>query len=353
LNTATGVVCAALDLILTELLPGPLALRTVVSVMKASISALALLSVVGKALGGTYSLSSNIAGSNFYNEFNFEAIADPTNGRVNYVSEATAQSLGLTSVSGNNFILRCDDTTVLSASGPGRNSVRIRSNAAYTTHVAVFKVSHMPQGCGTWPAIWETNESDWPDGGEIDIVEGVNNETPNTITLHTSADCTMPSGLQSSGQMTGTAQSLNCDASVNGNSGCGVQVANSLSYGPDFNNNGGGWYAVERTNSFIKVWFWPANGSGIPSDMANGASTVNTSNWGTPAAYFPSTDCDLASHFNANNIIINLTLCGDWAGQSTVYANSGCPSTCVNYVNENPSAFTEAYFEFAWINVYE
>lgn len=57
----------------------------------------------------------------------------------------------------------------------------------------------MPEGCGTWPAAWETLESDWPNSGEVDIVEGVNNETPNQSTLHTSAGCTMPGG----GAMTG------------------------------------------------------------------------------------------------------------------------------------------------------
>lgn len=37
--------------------------------------------------------------------------------------------------------MRADDTTVLTPSGPGRNSVRIKSNAAYTTHVAVYAIS--------------------------------------------------------------------------------------------------------------------------------------------------------------------------------------------------------------------
>ena len=56
---------------------------------------------------------------------------------------------------------------MLVCSGAGRQSVRIKSNAAYTTHVAVFNVNHMPEGCGTWPAIWEVDEADWPDAVSI------------------------------------------------------------------------------------------------------------------------------------------------------------------------------------------
>lgn len=50
----------------------------------------------------------------------------------------------------------------------------------------------MPQGCATWPAAWETLESDWPASGEVDILEGVNDESPNAATLHTSSGCSMP-----------------------------------------------------------------------------------------------------------------------------------------------------------------
>ncbi|KAG6811164.1 hypothetical protein H0H92_008687 [Tricholoma furcatifolium] len=252
---------------------------------------LSLLSLSSSVLGATYSLSDTIVGSEFNSKFNYEAIADPTDGRVNYVDAATAAADNLTYASGDTFILRADYTTTLSASGPGRNSVRIRSNAAYTTHVAVyvvlerflsaklmptsFDVRHMPQGCGTWPAIWETDEADWPDGGEIDIVEGVNDQEPNASTLHTSPGCSMPSGRTE----LGTAGQLDCDTSVNGNAGCGVQMSTDLSYGPAFNNNGGGWFAVERNDNFIKVWFWPRNSASVPSDMSSGASSVDTDNW--------------------------------------------------------------------------
>lgn len=114
----------------------------------------ALASLAGSALAGAvYTLSDNIVGEGFYSSFNFEAIPDPTDGRVyvyparnlfrflvddrTYVNQSTAQMLNLTYSTSNTFIMRADDTTVLTPSGPGRNSVRIRSNSQYTQHVVV------------------------------------------------------------------------------------------------------------------------------------------------------------------------------------------------------------------------
>ncbi|KAF7320866.1 Glycoside hydrolase family 16 protein [Mycena chlorophos] len=308
-----------------------------------------LASLLSPALAGTYSRSQNIVGKGFYDAFNFEAIPDPTAGRVDYVDKATAMANNLTYASDDTFILRADHKTVISdSSSVGRKSVRIRSNKAYTTHVAIFNVKHMPQGCGTWPAIWETNESNWPAGGEVDIVEGVNNQGTDQITLHTSPGCTMPA----SRKQTGTVVSTDCNTAVNGNQGCAVKAAAASSFGPTFNSKGGGWYAIERTESFIKVWFWGRQASDVPEGVRTGGTTVDTGNWGTPTADFPNTDCNISKFFDANNIIINLTFCGDWAGQASIYASSGCPSTCVNYVDQNPSAFTNAFFEFKSISIY-
>ena len=70
-----------------------------------------------------------------------------------------------------------------------------------------------------------------------------------------------------------------CNAADNSNAGCGVQVNKANSYGPPFNSAGGGWYAMERTDSFIKVWFWTRNAGNVPSDVKNGATSVNTDSW--------------------------------------------------------------------------
>jgi len=204
----------------------------------------------------------------------------------------------------------------------------------------------MPQGCGTWPALWETNESNWPNGGEIDIIEGVNDQGTNQVTLHTSPGCTMPAART----QTGTSLQLDCNTAVNGNTGCGVSVGQAPSFGPTFNADGGGWYAIERTSTFISVWFWSRNAANVPADVRAGSTSVNTANWGTPVANFPNTSCNIPQFFDANNIIINLTFCGDWAG--SVYGASGCPSTCNSFVDANPAAFVNAYFQFNSINIY-
>ncbi|KAG7094982.1 hypothetical protein E1B28_005779 [Marasmius oreades] len=308
-------------------------------------SLLGLLLLLPWALGASYGQQENIAGSGFLSAFSYEAIADPTHGRVNYVDAGTARSQNLTFASSDTFVLRADSKTTLSASGPGRNSVRIVSNRQYTTGVMIFNIRHMPQGCGTWPAVW-TVGSNWPNNGEIDILEGVNDQGPNQGTLHTNSGCTMPASRSE----TGTPLQNNCDVAATGNSGCGVRFNDGNSYGPALNNVGGGWYAMERTNSAIKIWFWPRNSGSVPSQVRDGATSINTDTWGTPVANFPSTSCPISSKFGPHNIVINLTFCGDWAG--AVYGNSGCPSSCVDFVNNNPSAFTNAFFDFAWLKTY-
>uniref|UniRef100_A0A0W0G9J8 Putative laminarinase n=1 Tax=Moniliophthora roreri TaxID=221103 RepID=A0A0W0G9J8_MONRR len=304
-----------------------------------------LLALPCAVFGAQYSQTDSHTGTGFLQAFSYQAISDPTHGRVNYVDANTARGQNLTYASGDHFVLRADFKNYLDPSGPGRNSVRIQSNKRYTTGVMIFNIRHMPQGCGTWPAVWTVGDN-WPNQGETDIIEGVNDQGPNQGTLHTNAGCTMPA----SQSQTGTAVLNDCNVAANSNSGCGVRFNDGRSYGPSFNANGGGWYAMERTNSFIKIWFWSRNDGNVPSEVRNGAGSVNTDSWGTPTANFPSTSCPISSKFGEHNIVINLTFCGDWAG--SVYGNSGCPSSCVDYVNNNPSAFRDAYFDFAWLKIY-
>jgi hypothetical protein len=107
-------------------------------------------------LAASYGLADNIVGNSFYNAFSFEAIADPTHGRVyvrsidslfyltylsrNYVDKATALANNYTYASSDAFILRADYKKTLNSSTPGRDSVRLLSNRQYSQHVAMCVV---------------------------------------------------------------------------------------------------------------------------------------------------------------------------------------------------------------------
>ncbi|THG95111.1 hypothetical protein EW026_g6478 [Hermanssonia centrifuga] len=153
--------------------------------------------------------------------------------------------------------------------------------------------------------------------------------------------------------MAGTATGNDCDVDTSNNAGCGVQASTDYSFGPSFNAIGGGWYAMERNPDSISVWFWARNATGtVPSDMSSGNDSIDTDAWGTPTAYFPNTQCDIDSHFSANNIIFDLTFCGDWAGIDSVFNAAGCPGDCVDFVNNNASSFADAYWDVAAVRVY-
>jgi hypothetical protein len=89
-------------------------------------------------------------------------------------------------------------------------------------------------------------------------------------------------------------------------------------------------------------------------DISNPANTPNPSTWGTALADFPSTNCDITSHFRNQSIIANIDLCGDLAAQPQYYAEMyKCPGICSDFVANNPSSFEEAFWEFGGFRVYE
>lgn len=137
---------------------------------------------------------------------------------------------------------------------------------------------------------------DWPNSGEIDIVEGVNQANKNIMAMHTSRNCT----IAGSGQ-TGTLVTNNCfvrAADQPENAGCGVSSASDASYGTGFNAGNGGVFAMEWTSKAIKIWFFP-RGS-IPVSI--GAGIPDPTTFGAPAANFQGS-CDIESHFGPQKIV--------------------------------------------------
>jgi len=113
-----------------------------------------------------------------------------------------------------------------------------------------------------------------------------------------------------------------CTSSSKDNRGCGFSDPDPKSYGHNFNILAGGVFAHLWDSTGIKVWRFTRDA--IPSDIQ--LKQPNPSSWGTPVALFPSTLCDMASHFFEHSLVLDTTLCGDFAGPT--YENSGCPGTC-------------------------
>jgi hypothetical protein len=177
----------------------------------------------------------------------------------------------------------------------------------------------------------------WPTSGEVDIIEGVNSQTKNSMALHTSPGCSFTKQTQ-----TGVFINSNCDTKLNDNSGCSNKATNVNSYGTGFNKAGGGIYATQWTKDFIKIWHF-ARTSAFPADITSGKP--NPAKWGTPLAYWKaSSKCNIDSHFKSMNLVLNINFCGDWAG-NVWSADSTCrakAADCKTYVAKNPTAYNSA-----------
>jgi len=269
--------------------------------------------------------------------------------------------------SAGNAIIRVDTTPQVSGNRP---SVRIQTQFSFTGGLVIMDSVHMPTGCGTWPAFW-TNGPTWPDTGEIDIVEGVNDYTNNQATIHAGAGCQLPTSNVTTLGISGTVVGgTNCAALQTNNQGCGVRASQTNSFGAPFNSNGGGVYAsaflqfstryvsgvangyytmaVLWDNSGVSVWFFARQN--VPSDIT--AQAPVPEGWGTPSAFWPASDCNPFEFFKNHGVILDTTLCGDWAGG--VWTATGVPgqeqscaqrtgvATCEQYVRQNGAALSEA-----------
>ncbi|PHJ19389.1 beta-glucanase [Cystoisospora suis] len=299
------------------------------------------------------------------NNFWFFTYPDPTNGYVNYVSKQEALEKGLISVtSQDQAVMRVDYKNVVPSGSRGRDSVRITAIEGFDDGLWVVDLEHMPEGCGTWPALWTTGINPWPTSGEIDILEGVNNQQKDRISLHTSDGCEMYNvdetlfagtwAYDGEGQ-----EARNCYVYATPyNTGCSIESIESF-FGSAFNRvKGGGVLVMElQRDKHIRVWYFKRNE--IPRDLIE--KNPLPDRWEKevklPAAYFPlKQNCPGKKHFWGQRLIFNVTFCGGWAG-SHYSESGGCPggngeAACVRFVKDNPASFQNAYWMVNFADIY-
>jgi len=225
----------------------------------------------------------------------------------------------------------------------------------------------MPFGCSVWPSFWSVGPN-WPDNGEIDIVEGVNNKQMlvefffsfrrrfmsrfrNQYTFHTGANqkCSLSKKapvVNGGPAFTGTVMKTNCKSSQSSNSGCAILDACKSSFGQGFAKAGGGVFALLRNSDGLKIWHFERQS--IPHDVHSGDPDPDS--WPTPNAFLSADNCAVDSLFSPQRLIIDTTLCGDWANGD--YPHSGCPGTCTQRVTKGSNYLSAYLMNFLPVMLY-
>ncbi|KAG7528351.1 hypothetical protein FFLO_06228 [Filobasidium floriforme] len=266
-----------------------------------------LLTGPAPTLGATYSLIESHAGSSFFDGWIYETGYDnTTNGDTTWSSSPSLAYVN----SDNQAIIKVDNTSTVPYNEK-RDSVKLLSQNWYKAGtVFIMDAVHVPVGCSVWPAWW-TRGPNWPAGGEIDIFEPVNLQTTNQFALHTTEGCTATP--DASLNPTGTVGTTNCDQDANYGSGCTVIGGDA---GTVFNQNGGGVYIMAFETTGITIWYHRR--SDIPTFLSSTASSIDTSALGTPVASYSSSSCDISKFFASQQMTLDITMCGDYAGTASV-----------------------------------
>ena len=299
-------------------------------------------------------------GYDFFDHWDFYHYEDPTHGLVDYVDAKTAWRENLVGFTedGNAF-MRVDTTPKVQDL---RKSIRLESKTNNIPGgLLISSITKSPYGCGVWYAWWLTGQEVWPDQGEIDILEGVNEYTENQSSFHTARGCQLSSSSEYTGTVTLSGPlGQNCASAETNNEGCGI-VDPQAPLGPEFNEKKGGVYAMLWNENGISTWFFPRQK--VPKDIY--ADDPSPSKWGKPLAHLSSDNCDIGKYFYDHNIIFDITLGGDWAGNPTEWHKkgiSGQTESCANitgydnandYILNEGESFENAVFEIEYVKIYQ
>mmetsp|Transcript_1893 Transcript_1893/g.2555 ORF Transcript_1893/g.2555 Transcript_1893/m.2555 type:complete len:373 (+) Transcript_1893:84-1202(+) len=275
---------------------------------------------------GSYRLSERHEGANFFDHYIFYEGNDSvgSGGFNTYVNQETAFQLGIVNITHNQENTRQQkESFVYMASTPTeegpRQAVRLEGKRRFDHGLFIVDLRHMPAGCGVWPAFWLTDEANWPDHGEIDIVEGVNYQSVAKTALHTTEGCNMDAVVVEQ-VMTGAwdtaigipdkddgipdmtlRNATDCfvyDEHQWLNQGCVAMSNDQESLGEPLNKRGGGVFVLEwdPDNKHIRSWVFSPH-TNVPDNLEEAISTASNSNprkhvtpdpnsWPLPYGYF-------------------------------------------------------------------
>ncbi|CAE8695670.1 unnamed protein product [Polarella glacialis] len=269
-----------------------------------------------------YQLDHVAQGRSFFNSFDF-LTTEENHGSAEYVnSHEQATRENVAQAFDSHVVLRTGSRS--RRNRYKRFSFKIATKQSWTYFLAAVRFSHLPWGCGVWPAFFTLSPTiPWPEGGELDILEYVNDFGAKS-SFHTSRPCTLnPAEVNKYRQLPDANEmGLNCTThycSTCKSIGCApnavpLQNGEQLSRRP-------GVIAMERTESFIKIFNIPEGE--LPADLNSDSPRPDTwDRW--IVSYFPFAASEKTRPgscpepekvMGAQRLFLNIGFCGDWASK--------------------------------------
>jgi len=277
-----------------------------------------------------YRLVWKAQGTRFFDGFDFQTV-DKNYGAAQYLDSEQAAKAGVAVAHETHAILRTGARV-----GSKRESVNIISKQGWQHFFMMVRFSHLPHGCGLWPALWLLGlGKEWPLGGELDILEWAN-DAPEQVSFHVGDGnrCTLDSeSVHAHGEMPDlNNMSYDCVTDYRrGKLGCAPNRYTDIS-GEQMSGMGG-VLAVESTAEHLKIFHIPE--AELPSDI----DTAQPRPWlwdkwvisYLPFALSNSKHPGSCPHswdiISQQHLILNINMCGEWGGPTWKLAKS-----CVNKV---------------------
>jgi len=337
---------------------------------------------------GPYQVVDNLRGIDLdpkYGHFEYFTGADPTHGSVNYDKHEDL----LVPLSKGSLQINIGN---IEKFGEVHRAIRLTSKKSYQKGLFIIDMQRMPAGAGLWPAWWLTSAENgatntWACGGEIDIMESVNSDnhesvkswagknTYNAATLHTNElpdgskcmqdgilpeednDCQAPGG--NIDKACGCNYKEGGDKNICPYKGCGYKFPSDNSAGYKFNEDGGGVYAMELTypDNQVTIWFWSRKDPLMPKTWEQPDPSHWKTQEGNSIKFKP-----CPGHFKNLKMVLNTTLCGDWAGSvwngpsgdyAQIVQNKKDCHGAVTDPNYNDRLVKNGSWIINWIRVYE
>jgi len=255
-----------------------------------------------------YRLQWAAQGETFFDKFNF-LWEDHNHGSAEYLLEAEAKENGVIEATRNYAIIRPG------ARSPKykykRMTSRMETKPSWKYFLTLIKFSHVPYGCGVWPALFTlAPNAPWPNGGELDILEYVNMDVSKS-SFHTGGECKLhPSAVNQYGPMPDRNDAdYDCVTEYPDKLGCAPNKW--MKSGTDWAHSPG-VLATQWTESFIKIFYIPEHE--IPEDVEAGSPSPDETwdkRWLFSYYPFSGTNCIIEEQ----KLMIQINFCGDWAGK--------------------------------------